>query len=533
MQPKSFVRCKPRDFGVFFTVSLIAFWTTPALLAAGPYYVAPTGSDVNPGNSNSPFATIMRAQSAASAGNTVYLRGGTYHLDNSNITATNNPWIIVNNINKSGISYIAYPGELPVFDFSNVLPPIENSNRVTAFLVTANNCVFEGFDVVGVQVDVAKIHTQSENFRIAGGSFNRFERLRMHDGMGNGWYLTDGASNLVLNCDAYNNRGLDSGSLGNTDGFGCHPAHTTGKGNLIAGCRAWFNSDDGYDCINAFAVVTFSNCWAFYNGYFTNFNSSSGDGNGFKAGGYGVSGTAYPTPIPHHVVEQCLAVSNRVNGFYANHHMDGQIWFNNTAYRNNTDFNMLCNTNNTSTLYDVPGFNHIMKNNLGYRARSGNELSNIDTNQCDVAWNFFTLPVTVAAGDFQSLDATLLTLPRARGGELPYIAFAQLAGTSDLVDAGTNDGFAFAGKAPDLGAFEYGLRPSPSLTLTKQGSDVVLSGVEGPAGGTNYLLAATDLSNLVSWTLVGTNVFDLSGNVTVTNPISSDLAQHFYRVSLP
>ena len=73
----------------------------------------------------------------------------------------------------------------------------------------------------------------------------------MHDGMGNGWYLTSGASNLVLNCDAYNNRGLDSGSLGNTDGFGCHPNTTSGKGNILRGCRAWFNSDDGYDCINA------------------------------------------------------------------------------------------------------------------------------------------------------------------------------------------------------------------------------------------------------------------------------------------
>src|SRR6185437_8276575 len=53
---------------------------------------------------------------------------------------------------------------------------------------------------------------------------NLFQQLRMHDGMANGWYLTKGASNVVLNCDAYNNKGLDSGSIGNTDGFGCRPA---------------------------------------------------------------------------------------------------------------------------------------------------------------------------------------------------------------------------------------------------------------------------------------------------------------------
>ncbi len=434
-------------------IVVVILVSLPALSAT--WFVATNGVDANLGTSNSPFATVMHAQAAASSGDTVYLRGGNYYLDNSNLTTTNAPWAIVNNIYKSGISYIAYPGELPVFDFSNVRP---DGWRVTAFLVTASSCVFKGFDVVGVQVTIAGAHTQSENFRVAstGANFNRFEQLRMHDGMGNGWYLTDGASNLVLNCDAYNNRGLDSGSLGNTDGFGCHPAHTSGKGNILRGCRAWFNSDDGYDCINAFAAVKFDHCWSFYNGYFTNFTSSTGDGNGIKAGGYGVSGGVVPNPIPRHVVEFCLAVRNRANGLYANHHMGGIDWFNNTAYRNTTDYNMLCNTNNTSGRYDVPGFDQVMKNNLGYKGRT--EVSNLNTNASDVTFNFFTLPVTVASNDFMTLDETLLTAPRQTNGDLPDIAFAHLASNSDLVDAGTNIGFAFAGAAPDLGAFERGLK---------------------------------------------------------------------------
>ena len=385
MKPKSSIVPPPRRLAR--TLTALVF-----LLQAGPvfsaiFYVATNGIDSNPGTSNSPLATIMQAQSAASSGDTVYLRGGTYYLDNSNFTITNNPWAIVNNITKSGVSYLACPGELPVFDFSNVRP---DGWRVTAFLVTANQCVFRGFDVVGVQVTIQTNHTQSENFRIAGGSFNRFEQLRMHDGMGNGWYLTDGSSNLVLNCDAYDNRGLDSGSLGNTDGFGCHPAHATGAGNVLRGCRAWFNSDDGYDCINAFAVVTFDHCWSFYNGYFTNFASSTGDGNGIKGGGYGDFGRLLSDPIPHHIIEFCLTVRNRANGFYANHHLDGQIWFNNMAYRNSVNFNMLCNTNDTSSAYDVPGFDQVMKNNLGYKA-TGAEVSNLGPSN-DVTFNYFTLP---------------------------------------------------------------------------------------------------------------------------------------------
>jgi len=60
-------------------------------------------------------------------------------------------------------------------------------------------------------------------------------------------------------------------------------------------------------------------------------------------------------------------VRNRANGFYANHHLDGQVWLNNTAYRNSTDYNMLCSTNNSSSAGDVAGYNHVMKNNLGYK----------------------------------------------------------------------------------------------------------------------------------------------------------------------
>ena len=518
----------PNRFARTLFVTAWLFFLQTASVFSTNWFVATNGVDSNTGTSNSPFATITKTQAAAASGDTVYLRGGTYFLNNSNLTLTNSAWAIVNNMTKSGINYLAYPGELPVFDFTNVQP---DGWRVTAFRVTANNCVFRGFDVVGVQVTIQTNHTQSECFRVDGGNNNRFEQLRLHDGMGNGWYLTKGASNLVLNCDAYNNRGLDSGSIGNTDGFGCHPNSTSGgKSNVISGCRAWFNSDDGYDCINAFAVVTFENCWSFWNGYLTNFNSSTGDGNGFKGGGYGAAGGPTPSPIPRHAIKFCLAVRNRASGFYSNHHVGGSDWFNNTAYRNGTDYNMLSVLSDNDT--DVPGYDHVMKNNLGYKGST--EVSNLDTNNSDVSFNFFTLNVTVATNDFQSLDESLLTLPRQANGELPYIAFAQLVGTSDLIDKGTNAGFAFYGTAPDLGAFEYGLNPPPTLAMSRLGANLIFAGSGGPAGGTNYLVATTNLALPSSqWARIATNKFDLTGNYTITNAIPAGVPQRFYRISLP
>ncbi len=515
---------------VRFFSALLFLQLVPSVFSA-TWFVATNGVDSNSGASNNPFATITRAQAAATSGDTVWLRGGSYFLNNSNLTATNAPWAIVNNINKSGISYLAWPGERPVFDFNQVKPEVGASNRVTAFLVTASGCTFKGFDVVGVQVTVALAHTQSENFRVGGGNFNRFEQLRMHDGMGNGWYLTAGASNLVLNCDAYNNRGLDSGSLGNTDGFGCHPNSTSGKGNIIRGCRAWFNSDDGYDCINAFAAVTFDHCWAFWNGYFTNFSSSTGDGNGVKGGGYGVSGTAFPTPIPHHVIEFCVAVRNRANGIYANHHLDGQIWINNTSYRNTINYNLLCNTNNTSVTNDVPGFNHVMKNNLGYLASSA-ELVNLGPLN-DTNFNYFNLPVTVNASDFLSLDESLLTAPRQANGDLPEINFLRLTNSSDCLNAGTNQGFAFYGAAPELGAFEVGPTNAPNPSVAKVGTNLIFT-ANGWANQTSYLFATTNLLLATAqWTRLATNKSELSGFCAFTNPLPAGQTARFYRLGLP
>lgn len=498
---------------------------------AATYYVAPTGADTNPGTSNRPFATIMRAQAAAASGDTVYLRGGTYLLDNSHLTATNNPWAIVNNITKGRISYLAFPGERPVFDFSGVQP---SGYRVTAFLVSASDCVFRGFDVVGVQVTIKvgeASNTQSECFRVAGGNRNRFEQLVMRDGMGIGWYLTSGQSNLVVNCDAYNNRGLDSLSIGNIDGFGAHPNATSGTGNVFRGCRAWFNSDDGFDLINAKAPVVIENCWAFYNGYFTNFASSGGDANGFKSGGYGISGGSYPTPVPRHVTRFCLAVRNRASGFYANHHTGGLDWFNNTAYRNGANYNLLCNLNAQSGTNDVPGFDQVMKNNLGYRGNS--EVANLGPTN-DTSFNYFTLTVTVGTNDFMTLDESLLTAPRLANGDLPYTAFAQLVSASDLREAGADVGFAFAGSAPDLGAFEYGAAAPPTLQMVNAAGNLVFAGTGGPAGGTNYLIATPDPSLAPTlWARVATNRFDLSGNYSLTSAVPVGIAQRFYRLQLP
>ncbi|MFI5378626.1 MAG: pectate lyase, partial [Tepidisphaerales bacterium] len=295
-----------------------------ALIAAGvsvqaaDFFVAPAGDDANPGTLEKPFATIQHAQEAVAPGDTVYIRGGTYVMNESQIARKERIWAYVHFLSKSGtpdkrINYWAYQKERPVFDFSQVKPA---DLRVDAFHVTGSWVHIKGLEVIGVQVTI-KGHTQSICFA-NNGSHNIYELLSTHDGQAIGIYSVRGSDSLFLNCDAYRNRDFTSedGKGGNVDGFGCHPPKG-GTGNVFRGCRAWFNSDDGYDCINAHESVTFENCWALYSGFSPTFERLA-DGNGFKAGGYGSTpAERLPNPIPRHTVRFCLAVRNKASGFYS------------------------------------------------------------------------------------------------------------------------------------------------------------------------------------------------------------------------
>lgn len=403
-------------------------------LRADTFYVAPNASDSNPGTEAAPFASMERAQSAASPGDTIYFRGGTYTYASS--TAADG--VLLNKSGQSGkpIQYQAYAGETPVFDFSGM----SAMARITGFRVTASFVELKGLELKGVPQNLT---TQHESWGIYNtGSNNVFELLNLHHNMGPGLFIAKGGNNLVLNCDSHHNYDpkSSSGDGTNADGFGCHVG-AGDTGNVIRGCRAWSNSDDGYDLIQAQVPVTIENSWAWKNGYQPDTSVSKGDGNGFKAGGYGVPATNVPASPPTHTVRFCLAFSNKASGFYANHHPVADTFYNNTAYDNGNDFNMLGLNGNVG----------ILRNNLAYK---GNLIAN--NSGIDTASNSWELPVMVSDTDFASVATAGLDAPRKPDGGLPDVAFMHLQEGSDLIDKGQDVGLPFNGSAPDLGAFEFG-----------------------------------------------------------------------------
>ena len=429
---------------------------------ANNWYVSANGSDSNTGTKEYPFLTIQKAQSSVTPGDTVFIRGGIYKMQQSQITSFAGIKAFVTLLDKSGtngkrICYWAYPNERPVFDFSEVKP---NGYRVHAFEVTGSWLYIKGLEVVGVQVPVVNSNTQSICFSNDGGSNNIYEQLSMHDGQAIGFFLTAGSNNLILNCDAYRNYDYTSQAGGgrnggNVDGFGNHPSQGS-VNNIFRGCRAWFNSDDGYDCISAFEATVFENCWSFYNGYSVGFISRA-DGNGFKAGGYASRPfNVLPPNIPRNTIRYCLAVMNKANGFYSNHHLQGSDWYNNTAYGNGVNFNMLNRKAKTETDYltDGPGYNHVLRNNISFRPRSA-DIINYDGERCTIDHNsFLNNDISFSENDFLSIDTAQLTAPRRPDGSLPAIDFMHLKPGSRLIDTGVDAGLPFTGKAPDIGCFE-------------------------------------------------------------------------------
>ena len=439
----------------WFPIVLLFLFVNLSVINSTVWFIAPNGLDINPGTWDFPLATIQKAQEKVSAGDTVYIRGGEYQITESQISRVEqNLFACISFLDKSGlpgmrINYWAYPGENPVFDFSEVKPA---NQRVVGIWVNANWVHIKGLEMTGVEVTI-KTHTESYCI-YSWGNNNIFEQINMHHNQGTGLRHRRGGNNLFLNCDAWQNHDYTSedGKGGNTDGFGCHPTDG-GTGNIFRGCRAWFNSDDGYDCIRSSEPITFENCWAFYNGYSPAF-TSLGDGNGFKAGGYAYDeASLIPSPVPTNTIIFCLAVYNKANGFYSNHHLAGNIWYNNTAYRNAINYNMVNRESPYSDNINVDGYDHILKNNLGYKARN-QETAYINPSLNILKNNYFELDVTITDQDFISLDENLLMADRKPDGSLPDIDFMKLHPSSDLIDKGTDIGFPFFNSAPDLGAFE-------------------------------------------------------------------------------
>lgn len=372
-------------------------------------FVAPDGDNENPGTIELPLKTLAHAVSLAGPDSLIYLRGGVYYEPSSvRLNTPGQP--------DKPIKIWAYPGEVPILDFST--HPIHDTSR--AIRVSSNYWHLKGLVV----------RRAGDNGIFVSGWYNIIENCDIYECHDTGLQIGGNARfNKIINCDSYSNYD-PQGNGEDADGFAAKGL--VGEGNEFIGCRAWGNSDDGWDLWETSVPVLIDSCWAFQNGFNVwgdpNFQ---GDGNGFKLGGNFVPAS--------HTVTRSVAFDNRVRGFDQNNNAAGLILYNNTAFRNPQRNFSLPSNPNTGV--------HILKNNLSYL---GNNIIIVSSNQEANSWQSFT----VTDNDFISLDTALAKAPRNADSSLPHIDFLKLSKGSSLIDAGVPVGLPFNDLAPDLGAFE-------------------------------------------------------------------------------
>ncbi len=380
-------------------------------------YVTPTGSPNADGTSFGSAMDFTTAMNAMGPGEVVLLEPGTYSIP---YTADTKNTLVFSRSGQQGapLSVVAANCGRAVFDFS--FPEQAWVQDSYGFYVTGDYWTFKGIDITRAGYQGAYVTGQHNTFDNCSFHHNRNTGLEINKG---GGYTT------VLNSDSYRN--YDPKKLGSmADGFG--PKQTQGPDNRLIGCRAWENSDDGFDTFDSPEQVIIESSWAFRNGVDVwNYGGFDGNGNGFKLGGN--------EAVAHNEISNSVAFGNVVKGFDQNNNRGGITILNCLGYANGTNFGL----GNPVT----SGEKHFLRNNVSLDGPTS--IAN-----ADAASNSWDSGPSASSGDFVSLDVSHATAPRNPDGTLPESDLFRLAPASALIDAGADVGLPYSGSAPDLGAFE-------------------------------------------------------------------------------
>lgn len=391
---------------------------TSNLVASKVYYVTPSASSNGAGTSFSVPMSLTAALSKVTAGQMVLLQPGTYSVAYS-AGAKNTLTLSKSGSSNAKIYLAAANCGKAVIDFS--FPSKTWVQDSYGIYLTGSHWYLKGIAITRAGYQGAYVT----------GSNNTFENCAFYDNRNSGLEINKGGSyTTVINSDAYRNYDpKKNGSM--ADGFASK--QTQGAGNAFYGCRAWENSDDGWDTFDSPQPVIIEKCWVFRNGinYFGD-SSFAGNGNGFKLGGNNVA--------EDNRITNSVAFGHPKKGFDQNSNTGSVILYNNVSYKNAVNYGF-CGTL-------AAGEKVVFRNNISLAGTSADSVCNSDSK--NNTWN----GLSVSTSDFASLDTAPATQARNTDGTLPSTNLFRLSSASKLVDKGTNVGLSYLGAAPDLGAFE-------------------------------------------------------------------------------
>ena len=424
------------------------------------YYVSTTGNNSNSGTISSPWATPDYGMNHIAAGDILYVRGGTYtptgYTSNGNQCA-----VAVSGKNGTSSNYYqvyAYPGEFPIIDGTNLTST--SYNRIGIGIFNSSYWHIKGIEIKNCNQAASSPHYGGQGVYIESCNHINIENCNAHNNGGPGMGQRVSSEIDFINCDSHDNYDPYTALPGDSaDGFDIGFGSSEGVIRLT-GCRAWNNSDDGYDMYqdpNYSAIYILTNCWAWHQGYRSDQTTTGGDGNGFKLGADPQSYTG----VTKRTMINCLSYNNRMVGISQQSADVKMVLYNNISYLNGIQG------------YEFQYFAcaDILKNNISYNNGSTNIFQTSTQTADHNSWQV----ATVTDADFASVTSSSLTSARQSNGNLPVITFLHLATGSDLIHTGVAvsglttdcDGVTYA-NPPSLGPFEYvpGGPTIPTVTTT-------------------------------------------------------------------
>ncbi|HYM88304.1 MAG TPA: right-handed parallel beta-helix repeat-containing protein [Nitrospiraceae bacterium] len=214
---------------------------------AATYYVATTGDDVDSGSESLPFKTIKKGLKLLQAGDTLYIRGGTYPeaiSSNAQTIPTGTSWE-----NAPVIS--AHPGE------AVVLRPPGGTEVINLAHPYIQYVIFQGLDLdaSGLQRSCPDGYGCSYGVSGTNGAHHvRFRNIEIKNAAGSGVLITHGASNAAtafefIDCDVHHNG----------TSFWDHGLYISTSGNQVRNSKVHHNASFGIHLYTGDLAVTANN----------------------------------------------------------------------------------------------------------------------------------------------------------------------------------------------------------------------------------------------------------------------------------
>ena len=305
-------------------------------------YAAPKGTDPEGFTTDSP-GSLKAMVDSLQPGDTLFLADGQYNQTKTlviNKRASADKWVTI----------CAAKGARPIIDFR------KQPNGTNGIKVSGQYIHLKGFTIR---------YAGKKGLWLENASYCLLEQLDAYGCCDSGIQLRKGGYNTVVNCDSHDNFDYQAGG-GNADGFADKMGSAAFPGNTYIGCRAWHNSDDGWDSFQRETQDTptvYLFCVAYDNGpaeydltthprangidrelpcmegkdlsHFPN----GGNPNGFKLGGQGKDNKASGIYTRHDAeLRNCLAVGHRHKGFDQNNNAGHMTISHCLAFRNNVNY---------------------------------------------------------------------------------------------------------------------------------------------------------------------------------------------------